>query len=146
MCPLARCLVNTNKGCNVSTRGERQDPPLELFFLHWKDRKLFNKHLTISSLRVNNSMELNSKDMADSCWYMAETTTILSSNYPPIKNKRKKDMEIEKVCWWCILHNQLHLVWLWSAFKGIQRSLGLFFPNSGKPRILDLIFIILHLS
>ena len=25
--------------------------------------------------------------MADSCWYMAETNTILQSNYPPIKNK-----------------------------------------------------------
>ena len=27
--------------------------------------------------------------MADSCWYMAETITILSSNYPPVKNKIK---------------------------------------------------------
>ena len=25
--------------------------------------------------------------MADSCWCMAETNTILKSNYPPIKNK-----------------------------------------------------------
>ena len=29
--------------------------------------------------------------MADSCWCMAETITILQSNYPPIKNKIKKN-------------------------------------------------------
>ena len=29
--------------------------------------------------------------MADSCWCMAETDTILQSNYPPIKNKFKKE-------------------------------------------------------
>ena len=27
--------------------------------------------------------------MADSCWCMAETNTILWKNYPPIKNKTK---------------------------------------------------------
>ena len=29
--------------------------------------------------------------MADSCWCMAEAITILQSNYPPIKNKIKKN-------------------------------------------------------
>ena len=28
--------------------------------------------------------------MADSCWCMAETNTILYSNYPPIKNFKKE--------------------------------------------------------
>ena len=28
--------------------------------------------------------------MADSCWCMAETNTVMQSNYPPIKNFKKK--------------------------------------------------------
>ena len=35
--------------------------------------------------------------MADSFWYMAETNTILQSNYPPIKNKSKKNKRKRKV-------------------------------------------------
>ena len=31
--------------------------------------------------------------MADSCWYMAKTNTMVESNYPPIKNKLKKKKE-----------------------------------------------------
>ena len=28
--------------------------------------------------------------LADSCWYMVETNTVLQSNYPPIKNNKLK--------------------------------------------------------